>query len=229
MRSRVPGASVRDPAKADGLASSRVRVRRGDFAEPDTLLQAFEGATQVLLASSNARAADGDTLAQHRAAIPAAVGARRIVYTSQAAASATSEFPPMWDHATTEEVLRGSGLRMDGAAERVLRVERASVHGGGAAGRARRLDGACRPRAGRRGRSGRRGGFDGPTPPLTGPQALDLAGLAALASEVVGRPIAREVIADDATRARLRGPDARATAGRAPASMGEPIADGIGR
>ncbi len=110
MRSRVPGASVRDPAKADGLAFSRVRVRRGNFAQPDTLLQAFEGATQVLLASSNARAADGDTLAQHRAAIPAAVGARRIVYTSQAAASATSEFPPMWDHATTEEVLRGSGL-----------------------------------------------------------------------------------------------------------------------
>ena len=83
---RVPagevGASVRDPAKAADLTALGVRVRRGDFADPASLAQAFAGATQVLVVSSNAAAYGGDTLAQHRAAIDAAraAGARRLVY-----------------------------------------------------------------------------------------------------------------------------------------------------
>ena len=108
---RVPasevGVSVRDPAKAADLGAMGVRVRRGDFAEPDSLPHAFEGATQLLLVSSNARATGGDTLAQHRAAIAAAVdaGVERIVYTSQMAASPASRFPPALDHAATEAML----------------------------------------------------------------------------------------------------------------------------
>ena len=47
------------------------------------------------------------------------------------------------------------------------------------------------------------GSFDGPTPPLTAAEALDLADLAAIASEVLGRPIARQTIADAALMARL--------------------------
>ncbi len=49
----------------------------------------------------------------------------------------------------------------------------------------------------------REGSFDGPTPPLTAAEALDLADLAAIASEVLGRPIARQTIADAALMARL--------------------------
>ena len=37
---------------------------------------------------------------------------------------------------------------------------------------------------------------DGPTPALTGSQALDLAGIAAIAAEVTGRPIVRTVVSD---------------------------------
>ena len=113
---RVPvdqvGASVRDPAKAADLTALGVRVRRGDFADPESLRHAFAGATEVLIVSSNARASGGDTLAQHRSAIDAAraVGAGRIVYTSHMGASASSAFPPMHDHAATEEMLRQSGL-----------------------------------------------------------------------------------------------------------------------
>ncbi len=47
------------------------------------------------------------------------------------------------------------------------------------------------------------GRFDGPTPPLTGARALDLADLAEIASEVVGRPVRRQVIADEALSARM--------------------------
>src|SRR5690606_3806064 len=104
---RVPaeqvGASCRDPEKASALVALGVRVRRGDFEEPASLAHAFEGATQLLLVSSNARARGGDALAQHRRAIEAArrAGVRRIVYTSHMAASASSAFPPMHDHAAT--------------------------------------------------------------------------------------------------------------------------------
>lgn len=104
-------ASVREPAKAQDLARRGVRVRQGDFADPDSLVSAFEGASQLLMVSSNARASGGDPLAQHRSAIAAAqaAGVRRIVYTSHMAAGATSAFPPMRDHAATEDMLRACG------------------------------------------------------------------------------------------------------------------------
>ena len=44
---------------------------------------------------------------------------------------------------------------------------------------------------------------DGPTSPLTGSEALDLADLAAIASSLLGRPVARETIADEDLRARM--------------------------
>ncbi|XXU42440.1 NAD(P)H-binding protein [Sorangium sp. So ce1014] len=97
------GVSVRDPRKAEDLASRGVRVRRGDFDDAASLRDAFEGASRVLIVSSNARASGGDPIAQHRAAPLAAgeVGARRVLYTSHMGASATSAFPPMHDHAAT--------------------------------------------------------------------------------------------------------------------------------
>lgn len=50
------GVSVRDPHKARDLAERGVRVRRGSFDDPASLLHAFEGAEQLLLVSSTARA-----------------------------------------------------------------------------------------------------------------------------------------------------------------------------
>jgi NAD(P)H dehydrogenase (quinone) len=49
------------------------------------------------------------------------------------------------------------------------------------------------------------GGFDGPTPALTGAEALDLADIAAIATEVIGRPIRRTVVPDAEYRATLVG------------------------
>ena len=89
-----------------------VRVRRGDFTTPNTLPHVFEGATQVLIVSSDAMAHGGDALAQHRAAIVAAreAGARRVVYTSHMAAGENSAFAPGREHAATEKMLAESGL-----------------------------------------------------------------------------------------------------------------------
>ena len=67
------GVSVRDVAKAQHLAESGVRVRRGSYDDPAALLDSFERAEQVLLVSSSDPGADAPVL--HRAGIEAAVAA----------------------------------------------------------------------------------------------------------------------------------------------------------
>jgi len=104
--------SVRDPAKVKDLAERGVRVCQADFDDANSLSAAFEGASQVLLVSSNAGAFGGDPVAQHRTAINAAraAGAGRILYTSHQAASASSAFGPARHHAATETLLAASGV-----------------------------------------------------------------------------------------------------------------------
>jgi NAD(P)H dehydrogenase (quinone) len=214
---RVPptevGVSVRDPAKASELAALGVRVCQGDFDDPPSLARAFEGASQVLIVSSNARAYGGDTLAQHRAAIGAAraAGARRVVYTSHMAAGGASAFPPMRDHAATEAMLSQSGLPWT-----ALRHGFYAASGLALMGDALQTGVLEAPADGKVSWTAHadlaeaaaivladEGRYDGPTPPLTGPQALDLADLAAMASEVLGRPVRRQIVADDELRAKL--------------------------
>lgn len=214
---RIPvsqlGVSVREPAKAADLAALGLRVRQGDFDDPASLARAFEGATQVLMVSSNARAYGGDTLAQHRVAIAAAraAGARRIVYTSHMAASATSRFAPMLDHAATEELLRASGLAWTS-----LRNGFYASSGVGLLGDAAKTGVIEAPADGKVSWTAHadlaaaaaevlanEGAYDGPTPPLTASEALDLVDLAALATTVLGRPVRREIISDETLKQRM--------------------------
>ena len=207
------GVSVRDPSKASDLAALGVRVRRGDFAEPASLTHAFEGATQVLVVSSNAAAHGGDPLAQHRAAIEAAraAGARRVVYTSHMGASATSLFPPMLDHAATEAMLGESGLAWTSLRNGFYASSGLALAGDGwktgvieapADGKVSWATHADLAAAAAIVLTSE-GRFDGPTPPLTGAEALDLADLAALGSELLGRPVRRQVLTDDEQQARM--------------------------
>lgn len=101
---------TRDPARAQRFADRGVQVRRGDYADPDTLPDAFAGADQLLLVSSNDPGADAVSL--HRTAIDAAVtaGVGRILYTSHQGASPETPFRPGRDHAATEDLLAASGL-----------------------------------------------------------------------------------------------------------------------
>ncbi len=214
---RVPasqvGASVRDPAKASALAALGVRVRRGDFDDPASLAHAFEGATQVLIVSSNASAYGGDPLAQHRAAIEAAraAGAGRVVYTSHMAASSASLFPPMLDHAATEEMLRESGL-----AWTALRNGFYASGGMMFMGDALKTGALEVPADGKVSWTTHadlaeaaaiilvdEGRYEGPTPPLTASQALDLADLAAIASGLQAQPVHRQILPDEEFRAKM--------------------------
>src|SRR6201999_3147756 len=81
---RVPadqiGVSVGDVAKARHFADRGVRLRHGSYEDPAALLDSFEGADQVLLASSNDPHADQVPL--RRTGIETAVkaGAQRVLY-----------------------------------------------------------------------------------------------------------------------------------------------------
>ncbi|MEV0350126.1 NAD(P)H-binding protein [Nonomuraea sp. NPDC050680] len=212
---RVPAekvaVSVRDPEKAQWLRERGVRVRRGDYAEPASLAHAFEDATQVLIVSA---AATGDTaVSLHRAAIAAAkeAGARRILYTSHMGANPSSLFAPMPDHAATEAALGESGvaytsLRNGFYAATPLMLLRDALRTGELAvpqdgpvswtAHADLAEAAAIILADE-------GRFDGPTPPLTGSEALDLADVAAIAAELTGRPIRRVIITDEQHMAGL--------------------------
>ncbi len=206
-------ATCRDPGKAADLAALGVQVRRANFDDPISLARAFEGATQVLIVSSNARAYGGNPLAQHGNAIAAAHNAlvKRIVYTSHVAASVTSAFPPMHDHAATEKMLRDSGIAwtalrhgfysssgiamlmpalQSGLLETALDGPVSwTAHEDLAEAAVRILLSPSMQ--------------DGPTAPLTGPEALDLSDLCLAASQLLGTQISRRVLPDQEMRATL--------------------------
>ena len=205
---RVPaheiGVSVRDPERAADLAARGVRVRRGDFTEPDSLAGAFEGATQVLIISVSETGPAA--VAAHAAAADAAhaAGAERILYTSHQGASADSLFAPMPDHAAAERHLAGTGtpftaLRNGFYASTIPHLLGRALETGELVApadgpvswtaHADLAEAAAVILAGG-------GRFDGPTPPLTAPDALDLEDIAAILTKLTGRTI-RRVVADD--------------------------------
>jgi uncharacterized protein YbjT (DUF2867 family) len=206
---RVPadrvGVSVRDTARAGDLVARGVRVRRGDFTDPASLAKAFEGATQVLIVSIDQ--IGEAAVAQHVTAIDAAraAGARRILYTSHQAAAEDSLFAPMPDHAATERHLSTTGtpftaLRNGFYAATVARLLGRALETGELIAPAdgpvswTALADLAEAAAIILADEGR---IDGPTPPLTAPEAQDLADIAGILADLTGRTI-RRVVADDA-------------------------------
>jgi NAD(P)H dehydrogenase (quinone) len=206
------GVCVRDTEKAKGLAERGVRVRQGDFADASSLEHAFEGASRVLVVSVDAI---GETaLRLHETAIAAAAkaGAERVVYTSHMGSSPASLFPPMPDHAATEVVLRESGIPFTTLRNGFYAASAAMLLGDAAetgelavpedgpvswTAHSDLAEAAAIVLAG--------DVFDGVTPDLTGAEAVDMAGVAAIASDLTGRPIRRVVVPEADYRAGLLG------------------------
>ncbi|WP_375481001.1 NmrA family NAD(P)-binding protein [uncultured Jatrophihabitans sp.] len=196
--------AVRDVAKARRFADRGVAVRQGDYADPDSLPAAFEGADQLLLVSSNQPGAD--TVALHRAAIDAAVavGVGRILYTSHQGAAPASPFVPAVVHAATEDLLSASGtpwtsLRNGFYAHsltwllgpwRETGVVR--VPADGPVSWTARDDAAEAAAA----VLVSNGAYDGPVT-LTASAAPTFGEVAAIAGEVTGHPVGFEVLAED--------------------------------
>ncbi|MFT4090109.1 MAG: NAD(P)H-binding protein [Asticcacaulis sp.] len=200
------GVSARDPRKLAELEKRGVRVRQGDYDDGDSLSHAWEGATRVLLVSSNIAAYGGDPLKQHETAIGVAkvLGIERLLYTSQISSGKEAHFPPGCDHAATEEMLAASGLAWTALRHGFYADSAVSMNARGFASGllVSPVDGKvawathedlaevdARLLAGQE-------TFEGATPPLTGSEALDLADLARLASDATGRAIARRIITE---------------------------------
>lgn len=104
----VPAADIvatgRDIATLKGFADRGVVVRRADFAEPDSLAAAFEGADRLLLISTTTV---DERVANHRRAIDAAVaaGVSLVAYTSMSHADRATTILAA-THRATEDYLR---------------------------------------------------------------------------------------------------------------------------
>ncbi len=204
------GVSVRDPAEAAGLAARGVRVRHGDFTDPSSLADAFADADQVLLISAAIRGSGAATA--HRAAIDAAhaAGAQRVLYTSHQGAAPDSLFAPTRGHWATEQYLASTGkpftaLRDGYYATTLSWIVDDALSSGVLAQPA---DGPVSWTAHSDLAEAavvaltEPGRLDGVSPPLTGPQSLDLAAVAALLGDLTGRPIEHVVLEDEEWQAR---------------------------
>jgi uncharacterized protein YbjT (DUF2867 family) len=204
------GVSVRAPGKAVALSSAGIRVRHGDFNEPASLDRAFEGARRLLLISTRTPA-NSARFREQSNAIDAAVrcGVEHIFYTSIVQRPG-SLFDVAAGHHATEGYLASSG-----AAYTVLRngqyIENLPTFLGPSAvtgdlalpqdgptawvSRIDLAEGIARLLL-----------KDAPPPQsvlLTGPEALDFAAIAELASRALGRTITRRIISGDRFFAEL--------------------------
>jgi uncharacterized protein YbjT (DUF2867 family) len=205
------GVSVRDPGKARGLADRGVRVRAGDFTDPDSLAYAFEGADQVLVISAAIRG--GGAFDANRVAIDAATaaGVGRVLYTSHQAASADSLFPPQRVHAATEHHLARQGVPFT-ALRNGFYANALGIHLDSALSTGRIVvpeDGPVSwtahedlaEAAAIALVEGEGEDLDGISAPLTASTALDLGEVAEVLSSLTGRTITRVTVSDDEWRA----------------------------
>jgi NAD(P)H dehydrogenase (quinone) len=105
-------AGSRNPEKLDDLVTKGAEVRVVDFNHPETLAAAFKGVDRLLIVSTDAIDEPGRRLIQHTAAINAArsAGVKHIVFTSATNASPNSASMCLQDHHETEQAVITSGL-----------------------------------------------------------------------------------------------------------------------
>jgi NAD(P)H dehydrogenase (quinone) len=203
LLARVSPAEVvlvsRRPEDLRDLADRGLAVRRGDFNDPASLVEAFAGAGRVLVISCGLDNLGG-RVNQHRTAIDAAAaaGARHVVYTS---ISNPVEGNPQRivsdENRATEELLRSSGLawtvlRNGTYAEvQVPPGSLAVAHGKmyTNAGDGRMTPVSRRDCAAAAAAVLTDDGHEGKTYDITGPDRLSQTDLAALLSEVAGRTV----------------------------------------
>ncbi|HEY6630056.1 MAG TPA: SDR family oxidoreductase [Rhizobiaceae bacterium] len=104
-------AVTRDPAKLADLAAQGVEVRQGDLSDAGSLAKAFAGADRVLIVSTDTAPGSGQRIRQHSAAVAAAkaAGASRVLYTSLPKPD-VSVISFAFEHLGSEKALVESGL-----------------------------------------------------------------------------------------------------------------------
>jgi NAD(P)H dehydrogenase (quinone) len=104
-------AATRSPEKLSGLAAKGVVTRKADFDDQAGLTAAFAGIDRLLIISTDSLDTPGKRLSQHKAAVAAAkaAGVKHILYTSMPSPDKSLvTFAP--DHLGTEEAIKASGI-----------------------------------------------------------------------------------------------------------------------
>jgi NAD(P)H dehydrogenase (quinone) len=212
---RVPASEVilvtRKPQELAALARRGVTVRFGDFDQPESLRAAFAGGERMLLIST---LSVGRRSEQHIRALRAAIaaGVRYIAYTSSGGMDARNPADVIRDHLPTELALRDSGsaftilrdsLYIEAAlyqiAPRALAIGKwiSSTGEGRVPFVAKQDCAACAVEV------LTDEAHEGKTYEITGPQLLSYREVAAIASEVDGRPVEYTPVSDAEMTAML--------------------------
>lgn len=206
-------AATRDPARIADLAAKGAETRRADFDDPASLDSAFAGVERLLLISTDAIQAPGVRLAQHRAAVAAAerAGVAHVIYTSAPSPCPAPDNPLIDSHFWTEQALAATNLawtilRNNIYAEILLRSLSRAVEtgqlvtatGNGGRNYVTREDCARTAAAALlRADDGRR------ILDVNGPAPVTQAEIAAIASELTGRPVTHVSVSADELRTAL--------------------------
>jgi NAD(P)H dehydrogenase (quinone) len=202
-------ATTRNPESLADLAALGVTVRSADFNDLVSLEKAFEGADRVLIISTGELDLKSDRrLKQHQAAVAAAkaAGVSHLLYTSMPNPEPGSPVLFAGDHYGTEQAIKASGIpytifRNGWYQENLFMALPHAIASGqwytsagdGRIAHAARDDMAAAIAAGLASDS-----TESTTYTLTGPQAYTTAEIAALVSEVTGKPLEIVQLPDDA-------------------------------
>ncbi|BCH01568.1 SDR family oxidoreductase [Mesorhizobium loti] len=193
-------ATTRNPESVADLAARGVVVRAADFNDATSLENAFKGADRVLIIStSDLDLKTGRRLKQHEAAVAAAkkAGVSHLLYTSMPNPEPVSPVLFAGDHYGTEQAIKASGIaytifRNGWYQENLFMALPNAIASGQwytSAGDGRIAHGARDDMAAAIAAGLASGSTDSKTYTLTGPRAYTTAEIAALVSEVTGKPL----------------------------------------
>ncbi|MBZ9856705.1 SDR family oxidoreductase [Mesorhizobium sp. CA13] len=202
-------ATTRNPENLADLAARGATIRAADFDDTASLEAAFKGADRVLIISTGELdLLHGKRLRQHENAVVAAkkAGVGHLLYTSMPNPEPVSPVLFANDHYGTEQAIKASGIpytifRNGWYQENLFMAlphAIASGHWYTSAGEGRIAHGARDDMAAAIAAGLASGSTDSKTYTLTGPQAYTTAEIAALVSEVTGKPLDVVQVSDDA-------------------------------
>jgi NAD(P)H dehydrogenase (quinone) len=233
----VPASEVilttRRPEALSDLAERGAKVRPADFDRPETLAEAFAGGERLLLISTDDL---GRRTAQHRAAIEAAreAGVHHVAYTSYLNPVEKNPAVITPSHRDTEKALRESGLawttlrnsfyaeyQVPAGAQAIATGRLVHNNGDGRIAYVSREDCAAAAAA-----ILTTDGHEDKAYDITGPEPLDQNDVAALLSEVSGRPVEAVAVDDEAFIQGLTASGIPEPVAREIASYGKAIREG---
>ncbi|MER8694175.1 SDR family oxidoreductase [Mesorhizobium opportunistum] len=202
-------ATTRNPESVADLAARGVVVRAADFNDAASLETAFKGADKVLIISTgDLDLKSGRRLKQHENAVAAAksAGVSHLLYTSMPNPEPVSPVLFADDHYSTEQAIKASGIpytifRNGWYQENLFLALPHAIASGRwytSAGEGRIAHGARDDMAAAIAAGLVSGSTDSKTYTLTGPHAYTTAEIAALVSEVTGKPLEVIQVPDDA-------------------------------